>query len=152
MNIVIGYDAHENSRAALVFGASLARMLHSQIRVVHVVDIGDLPLDPDEPEYEIEIGEHLEEHRRIVAELLGRDADDWSYATGHGNTAHILAREAESCDAAMIVVGRPHHGVGAMLEHALSGAVSRKLMNRSTFPIVVVPEGQPPLAVPGTRS
>ncbi|WFN94814.1 universal stress protein [Gordonia sp. LUNF6] len=141
MNIVIGYDAHANSKAAVVFGARLARALHSQIRVVHVVDFGDLPFDPDEPDYEVETDQHLEEHRRVVAELLGRDADDWTYTTARGETAQVLTNEAQSCGATMIVVGRPHHGLGAMLDHSLSGAVFKGLTNRGNCPVLIVPEG-----------
>ena len=49
----------------------------------------------------------------------------------------------------MIVVGRPHHGLGAMLDHSLSGAVFKGLTNRGNCPVLIVPEGGESQPVPG---
>ncbi|WP_018179405.1 universal stress protein [Jongsikchunia kroppenstedtii] len=139
MHLIVGYDAHPASQAALGFAVWIGRDIGAKIHVVHVVDSDDLPVDPDSLDYDNELQAHLSTHRQVVAGMLGSH-DDWEYAAHGGLPASVLMNMAQRLHPAMIVVGRPQHGIGAMLEHALSGSVSRSLLHRAACPVVIVPE------------
>lgn len=44
MALVVGYDRHPVSRAALLFAAELAGALNVPLHVVHVADLSDKPI------------------------------------------------------------------------------------------------------------
>ncbi|SIS04739.1 universal stress protein [Williamsia sterculiae] len=142
MNVVIGYDEHPASLAALRTGATLARGQGATIWVVHVADINDEPVDPDSADYEGDTADRLAHHRATVSTLLDADRHDWSYQVVHGPPAPALMRIAETLDAALLVVGRPEHGLTALLDHTMSGAVSRELLRHATCPVLIVPENR----------
>ena len=50
--VVVGYKNSADSRHALETAIGLARPLGALVRVVHVVEIGDYPVDPDSEDWE----------------------------------------------------------------------------------------------------
>ena len=67
----------------------------------------------------------------VVAETVGATA---SLQVARGHAGRLLAREAESSDAGLLVVGAPSYGpLGA----ALTGSATAQLMRRSPRPVVV---------------
>ena len=140
MSLLVGYDSHPASRSAMLFAHDLAETLHENLYVVHVVDINDTPINPDRIDWEVSTEQHLEVVREQVTALLGDSADDWTYRSERGDAVNTLIELAIECRASMIVVGRPQHGVGAAIDHLVTGAVARTLVRRSSLPVVIVPD------------
>jgi nucleotide-binding universal stress UspA family protein len=126
MVLVVGYDRHPASRAALVFAGELAGVLNVPVHVVHVVD-GPDPRDAD-----------LERQR--VADALGGPDLQWIYHRMTGDPAQLLVKAADEHSAMMLVVGRPERGVEATLGHLVAGSVARNVLRHSRCPVLVVPE------------
>lgn len=125
MALVVGYERHPASRAALVFAGELAGTLNMPVHVVHVVD------GP---------GGDSEAERQRVADALGAADLQWTYHRIRGDPAEVLLAAAEEHSASMVVVGRPQHGVEAALGHMVTGSVARNVLRHSLRPVVVVPE------------
>ena len=67
--IVVGWDAHRPSTAALTYAVMLAQSLAAHIHVVHIVDVDDLPVDPDAAEWEHDVDDAF---LRVVPRFRGR--------------------------------------------------------------------------------
>jgi len=125
--LVIGYDRHPASRAALVFAGELAGALNVPLHVVHVVDDAD------------DAGtEDLDAERQHVADALG-DVQ-WTYHRLQGDPATALLEAANQHGALMLIVGRPEQGISAAIGHIITGNVARNLLRRSNRPVLIVPE------------
>jgi nucleotide-binding universal stress UspA family protein len=131
MVLVIGYDRHPASRAALVFAGELAGALNVPLHVVHVAD------DADDAGTGFG-GEDVDAERQHVADALG-DVQ-WTYDRLQGDPAATLLEVTNRHGASMLIVGRPEQGIGAAVGHLITGNVARKLLRRSNRPVVVVPE------------
>ena len=145
MVLVVGYDRHPASRAALLFAGQLAGALNVPLHVVHVADASDSTLGV-EPPTPADDPQHLQAEQRPVRTALENTGVQWSYHVMSGDPVAALITAASEHAASMIIVGRPNKGVGATLGHIVSGAVARGLIRRSPRPVVVVPEsanGQP---------
>ncbi|WP_343601093.1 universal stress protein [Mycobacterium sp.] len=128
MALVVGYDPHPASRAALVFAGELAGALNVPVHVVHVVD------GPGTPERDADL------ERQRVGDALGGADLQWAYHRITGDPAEVLVEAADEHSALMLVVGRPEHGVEAALGHLVSGSVARDVLRNSRRPVAVVPE------------
>jgi nucleotide-binding universal stress UspA family protein len=126
--LVVGYDPHPASRAALVFAGELAGALNVPVHVVHVLD-GGQPTQRDSDR----------ERQRVADALGGRDLQ-WTYHLVSGDPAQVLIEAADEHSALMLVVGRPETGVEATLGHLVTGSVARNVLRHSRRPVVVVPE------------
>jgi nucleotide-binding universal stress UspA family protein len=133
--LVVGYDRHPASRAALVFGGELAGALNVPLHVVHVVD--DADDDATSPATGLG-GEDLDAERQHVADALGEV--QWTYHRLQGDPVTALLEASNHHGALMVIVGRPEQGIGAALGHMITGNVARNLLRRSNRPVVVVPE------------
>jgi nucleotide-binding universal stress UspA family protein len=137
--LVVGYDRHPASRAALLFAGQLAGALNVPLHVVHVADASDSTLGAGPP---TSADDHqlLRAEQRSVRAALESTGVQWSYHVMSGDRVAALIEAASEHAASMIIVGRPEHGIGATLGHIVSGAVARGLLRRSPRPVVVVPE------------
>jgi len=134
--LVVGYDRHPASRAALVFAGELAGALNVPLHVVHVVDDAD---DADTaPPNSTSRDEDLDAQHQHVADALG-DVQ-WTYHRLRGDPATVLLEATNQHRASMVIVGRPEHGIGAAFGHMITGNVARNLLRHSNCPVVVVPE------------
>ena len=141
MALVVGYDRHPVSRAALLFAAELAGALNVPLHVVHVADLSDKPIAA-EPQTLGGVSERqLQVEERSVRSTLEATGVQWSYHLMDGDPVTSLIDAASQHAASMIVVGRPEQGIGAAFGHLVSGAVARTLIRRSDRPVVVVPAG-----------
>ena len=129
MVLVVGYDRHPASRAALVFAGELAGALNVPLHVVHVIDDAD-DAGPG--------GEDVDAERQHLADALG--AVQWTYHRLQGDPATVLLEATHQHGASMLIVGRPEQGIGAAFGHMITGNVARNLLRHSNRPIVVVPE------------
>lgn len=78
------------------------------------------------------------EHRQIqeLADRMRNAGIETSALLVHGETVEIILKEASDLDVDMIVVGS--HGWGAMYQ-LLMGSVSKGILQKSTYPVLVVP-------------
>ena len=137
MVLVVGYDRHPASRAALVFAGELAGALNVPLHVVHVVDDADDAGTAPASSAGIG-GEDLDAERQHVADAIGEV--EWIYHRLQGDAATALLEVTNQHGASMLIVGRPEQGIGAAVGHIITGNVARNLLRRSTRPVVVVPE------------
>lgn len=63
----------------------LAGRLHARLAVVHVVNLGDYPIDPDTPGWKQQARQTLADERRQVEEALRGHAYGWFYQAWHGS-------------------------------------------------------------------
>lgn len=139
MVLVVGYDRHPASRAALVFAGELAGALNEPLHVVHVVDDAD-GADTNLAGPASRGAEDLDAESRYVADALDAANVQWTYHRLRGDPATVLLETTNQHSASMLIVGRPEHGIGAAVGHMITGNVARNLLRRSNRPVVVVPE------------
>ena len=138
--IVIATDGSPGGRAAVDEGLELARLLSGRATFVSVRHA--IPVLGD-PYYQHKLTEQLAHARTAVddamaeAERLGVTAE---YEIAEGDAADEILRTARYHEADLIVVGS--RGLGA-IAGALLGSVSRKLVQHSPIPVVVVKEREP---------
>lgn len=137
--VVVGFDRDAVSQAALAVGADLAGRLAARVVVVHVVNLGDYPIDPESLDWEQQAQQTLTEERRIVEQVLADHPFGFRYEARHGSPVHALVSAAEAHDALLIVVGRHGSGVSENLRRLLAGSVSRQLVKAAARPVLVVP-------------
>lgn len=142
MNIVVATDFSDNSRAALRWGALLARQLGSDLTVVHVVDLaaGDnawriLVETPDELERSavVEAEKKLES---FVDEVVDQRPDDVAFRAVLGTPVEQLLEEAKTFDDPIVVAGTRGR---SRLKELLLGNTARRLVRKSAYPTVLVP-------------
>lgn len=140
MALVVGYDRHAASRAAVLFAAELAGALNVPVHVVHVVDLADGASSGSSGESAEAIKRTLNTERQHVGDALDAAHVQWEYHLLNGDPVEALLKTADDCAATLIVVGRPQHGISPTLSHIVSGTVTRNLLRYSTRPVAVVPE------------
>jgi nucleotide-binding universal stress UspA family protein len=139
VTLVVGYDEHPASRAALVFAGELAGALNVPLHVVHVVDDGgDAATTSAGPAGSGGSEADVELHH--IRDALGGTNPRWSYHRLRGDPAAVLLEATGQQGASMLIVGRPQQGIGATVGHLITGNVARNILRHSTRPVVVVPE------------
>lgn len=143
--ILVAVDGSPCSTHALAHAANLAKAHSAILRLIHVVDLGLLPLGP---ELAIDV-DALLKARRDAAEKLLAAARDSVQATALGVEATLLdtttpaqhvaaaiAEAAASWPANLVVLGT--HGRRGV-ERWLLGSVAEGVARRSSVPILLVP-------------
>lgn len=139
--LVVGWDRQPMSTAALQCAIDLARHLNAHLHVVHVVDVDDLPVDPDASDWSQQIDADLDagaNSARVLLDRLGED--DWTYRTVHGRPPEVLADLAEEVGAVMIVLGAPRGGMHSFIDTFAGQSVSHQLARKHGRPVLLVPE------------
>ena len=138
--LVVGFDRHEASTAALKSAATLATRLSIVVHVVHAVDLRDHPIDPDGPDWEEEARATLRDEERTVQDVLDPFGCAWTYQAGRHDPADLLAAVAVETKAMMIVVGSHGQGMGNALSHLFEGSIEHRLLSeRPPCGVLVVP-------------
>lgn len=140
VDIVVGVNRDPASQQALMVAADLARRLHAHLHVVHVVDLGDYPIDPDASDWEQRAQATLAQEREHVRTELADQPGSWTYHAWHGDPVGLLAAVADEHDALFIVVGTRGAGFAAGLSRLLSGSTSHGLIRRRHHPVLIVPQ------------
>lgn len=135
-SLVVGWDHESASGPALTFAVDLARRLAAHL---HVVDIDDLPVDPDSPDWEDEIRHTLDSQAHEAVSALHDVDAGWTYHCAHGDPARLLISVAHENDSLMVVVGSPHRGLRSFLESLGTPSVAHGLIGRHDLPTLVVP-------------
>jgi len=93
-----------------------------------------------------EIGANDEAENAVEAELVAEltasgdlDGVSWELLSTTGEAGAELVRIADERDAACVVVGKRHTGFADVLHRIASGSVSRAVVARHKFPVLVVP-------------
>lgn len=142
--IVVGYDDHPTSRRALTQAVDLARRLDQPLRVVHVIDLDDLPPDPDSGDWDRDVAHRASELEQYVRDKVRLPAQQWSYVATSGDVWHRLLRESEQLDAWLIVVGSHTHArgiataVGHLFKGTLTGSITDSLVHSGRLSVLVV--------------
>jgi nucleotide-binding universal stress UspA family protein len=137
-SLLVGHDEQPASRAAVRVAADLAVRLGAYLHVVHVVDLSDTPIDADSADWEQGAAKALVALHEDARKLLSGFDIGWTYHACHGDPAELLARVAEEHGALFVAVGTTSRGLVRRLMEG--GSVSRRLMRRHDFPVLVVPE------------
>lgn len=138
-HVVVGFDRHPASHAALAHAIDLARRLDAFLHVAHIIDLEDTPIDPDSPDWEQRCAHIVAAERAQACAMLAELPGNWTYYSRHGNPAQLLATIAEANDALMIVIGASRGGLMSLLERFLGESVSAQLMHHAHRPVLLVP-------------
>jgi nucleotide-binding universal stress UspA family protein len=122
---------------ALATGKPLL-LVHVRRRAMPMVE-GYVPI----PE---EIGANDQAENEVESELVAALTTSgdltgvtWELVSTTGEAGAELVRIAEDRDAACVVVGKRHTGFSDLLHRIASGSVSRAVVARQKFPVLVVP-------------
>jgi nucleotide-binding universal stress UspA family protein len=132
--IVVGFDASDPARDALLLGADLAASLDASLVVASAIEFG--PLEIDIADYNRARAEHYERVFEQARDQLGgagferRELQD--------TAAHGLTELAEAEGADLIVLGSTHRGP---IGRVLGGSVASALFHGAPCAVVVAPRG-----------
>jgi nucleotide-binding universal stress UspA family protein len=141
--LVVGYTRDRASGRVLAVAADLGRRLQAQLRVVHVIEAGDYPADPDSSDWELPAQRTVSEHRDYVARILAASNVPWEFEVRRGNPASELAQRAEEHDALLIIVGSRGEGLRTALSRLIEPSVSHGAIQIQHRPVLVVPPTEP---------
>jgi nucleotide-binding universal stress UspA family protein len=143
--ILVALDGSDTSLHALQHAIKLARGLSASLRIVHVVDMGWLPLGP-ELAIDTEVmnaarysaGKNVMARIRDAVEQTGFRAEIAMLETGTPTeqVAEAIARESERWQADLVVLGT--HGRRGV-QRLLIGSVAEQMTRRSAVPVLLVP-------------
>ena len=142
--LVLGHSRDAASHEALRVAADLAHRLHAHLHVVHGVDLGDYPIDPDAADWEEQAQQTLAEQQEGVHAALAEAPEGWTYHASRGDPVTLISAVAEEHNALMIIVGTRGEGFGPAVERLLGRSVSHGVIRRQHRPVLVVPARQQP--------
>jgi nucleotide-binding universal stress UspA family protein len=137
--LVVGHSQDPSSDFALAAAVDLARRLGGRLHLVHVIEIGDYPVDSDAADWEQQGAAVIAEQRRRVEARLADAGVPWSYEDRRGDPASELAKAATEQRALMIVVGTRGEGARQALSRLIEPSVSHGVIGRQDRPVLVVP-------------
>ncbi|MFI6216761.1 universal stress protein [Nocardia brasiliensis] len=139
--IVVGIAERPSAFAALDTAAGLARDLADELHVVHAIDLGDYPVNPDIDDWDRRADVKQATLRtRAAATLHDYRSIEWTYHARRGAPERVLLAVAHSVGARMIVIGSHPH---SFLGYHYGGSVSRALLRQHEYPILLVAEHNP---------
>ena len=138
-HLVVGFDQHPASHEALRYAMDLAGRLHAFLHVAHVLDVDDLPIDPDSDDWEVLTADAVEHERTQAYSQLTTLAGNWAYYSRAGDPAQLLSAVADANDALIIIIGTSRGGVMSLMERFLGESVSSKLVHHTHRPVLRVP-------------
>lgn len=136
--VVVGFDRHPASQAALVAAVDLGQRMGATLLVIHVVDLSDYPMDPDREDWEQQGEKALQDEAAAVAAMLASYGFEWRYELVSGDPVRALSAAATKVSALMIVVGSRGEGFHRVVDRLVSPSVSHRLIERCGRPVLVV--------------
>ncbi|WP_278262327.1 universal stress protein [Nocardia sp. AG03] len=137
--LLVGVDRHPAGQAALAYAVGLARRLDAHLHVVHAVDIDDLPVDPDSPDFEDRVHATVIAERDRACALLSTLPGNWTYQSAPGDPTQLLLAIADTAEVEMIVLGAPRHGMMSLLERLMGESVAARVIHHAHRPVTLVP-------------
>jgi nucleotide-binding universal stress UspA family protein len=142
--ILVAVDGSPGSSAALTHASALSRAFGAELRILHVVDMGFLPLGP---ELALDIG-RLAEARRANGRRILKEAQEAAQALGVAaefrlvetmaptqRVADAIADEAGSWSADLIAVGAQGQ---RDVERFFLGSVAERVARRANVAVLLV--------------
>lgn len=139
VHLVVGWDTHPPSTAALHFGIDMGRRLDACVHVVHILDMDDEPLDPDSDSWEDQARIAVDAAEAEALKELASQGVAWKYHSAYGPAAATLLGVAQQYEALMIILGSPRGGLASALDTLLGQSVSHRLIGAKSVPLVLVP-------------
>jgi nucleotide-binding universal stress UspA family protein len=136
--IVAGYHASQAALRALAVAKDLGARMDADIHVVHGIDLGDYPVDPDAGDWEEEAEAHILAEEDTVETVMGDYPGRWYYHAVRDDPYHAICGKADQVDAAMIVVGSHGGGAGRVAERLAGTSTVKRLLNSAGRPVLVV--------------
>ena len=149
-NILVAVDESDTSRHALMQAIELARRLSAALRIVHVVDMGWLPIGPEVAIDTAALsaarrsaGEEILEAARDAARKAGLEAEADLIETGTPNehVAEAIAREVARQAADLVVLGT--HGRRGF-QRLVLGSVAERMARLTSGPVMLIPSSKGP--------
>jgi nucleotide-binding universal stress UspA family protein len=137
-SLVVGHSRDPASQEALRVARDLAERLGARLHVVHGIDLGDYPINPDAADWEEQAERTLAEQHDQVQAALATCPEGWTYCAQRGGPVGLISGVAEEEDALMIIVGTHGGGLGPAIARLLNGSVSRALIRRQHRPVLIV--------------
>jgi nucleotide-binding universal stress UspA family protein len=138
--LVVGWDRRPASTAAVRFAVELAHRLTAHVHVVHIVDLDDAPIDPDAPDWGEQLRNSITAEVAEARDLLDELAASWTYHSGHGDPAELLAIVASRYRALMVVIGSPRGGLVSYFDAITGQSVARQMIGHRRTPLLLVPD------------
>lgn len=138
-HLLVGVDRHPAGQAALAYAIDLGRRLDAHVHVVHAVDIDDLPIDPDSPDFEDRVHATVTAERDQACARLAALPGNWTYHSAPGDPTQLLLSIADTAEVEMIVLGAPRHGVMSLLERLMGESVAARVIHHAHRPVTLVP-------------
>ena len=141
MKLLIAVDLSDSTQIIVDKVEEITKKNPAKVWILHNAepepDIVEFKVDPLAAREDLARKFH-NEHRRIqqIADRLRKGGLDATALLVHGPTVETILKEASDLDVDMIVVGT--HGGGKMHE-LLMGSVSREILHKSGYPILVIP-------------
>lgn len=138
--IGVAYDGSPDAREALKLGSDLARQLHTQLRVIRVLDPAEA-IAPLAYAYGIPPNEcHMLEIRETTYEEIAEIVDRSPVPTKSVLLDGPAAKQLIDCshEVSLLVLGSRGFGPANQL---LTGATSSQVLRRAHAPIILVPRG-----------
>jgi len=143
--ILVAMDDSESSRHALEHAVGLAKALPASLRVIHVADMGWLPIGP-EVAFDThalmaarrDVGERIVTLARgiLQAAALEPDAALVETETPTQHVAQAIAQEASRWNADLVMLGT--HGRRGY-QHLVLGSVAEQMARLSSRPLLLIP-------------
>ncbi|NUP06987.1 MAG: universal stress protein [Polyangiaceae bacterium] len=134
-NILVATDFGPTSEQAVELAADLATIFDAKLSVMHAYAIA-VPIYPIALTVDVDgVAEAAKEAMDKAIGGLRLRCPGVRGVVRHGDAAHEILEEAESCNADLIVVGtHGHRG----LSRVLLGSVAEKVVRLSTIPVLCV--------------
>ena len=136
----VGYDASDESEAALAAAYQAARRFDAGLRIVRIFDATRVgtPALMTIPGYVTDHENHEAQQRESLDEAVAALPGDVRVETGFvsGGAGHELAAQSERVD--LMLVGSRGYGPRAAV---LLGSVTHTLLRKAACPVVVLPRG-----------
>ncbi|MGD0235916.1 MAG: universal stress protein [Syntrophorhabdales bacterium] len=143
--ILYATDLSKNSLYAFGYAVQIARQCGAKVTVLHVVEpvsgaLGDWVKEKKEEEELAHSIGIIRGHLERFCEIMDKDRTCMEFVSNIlvsvGQPVEMILSTAEEEGSDILVLGT--HGKG-LLKNALLGSVSRKVLDRSSRPVVVIP-------------
>jgi len=140
--ILVPVDGSDTAKRGLDEAIKLAKVLGSQLRLVHIVDKSALALNPEAGVAAAPLADEFSEDGRIVlddakalAAAQGADVEAVLHDNFMGRVADLIVQEAKTSRADLIVMGT--HGRRG-IRHAVLGSDAEAVVHAALVPVLLV--------------
>ena len=123
--IIIPWDFSKVAENALLHGIKIAKMVHNDIRLLHIIDKNKTQEEKDESKQKLD---------KIAEQILSKHSINTSAVILEGSIFSIISKYATDEEANMVIMGT--HGIKGMQK--ITGSWALKVIVGSEVPFIVV--------------